>query len=76
MGIKSALFNSKTHFDVFSFKNAQYYKSLEIDFLFEMIIISRVFLRENDNTFEMIFFAKTRFKMIRKLLSFWGWQEG
>ena len=66
MGIKLALFKSQTHFNVFSFKNAQYYKSLEIDFLFEMIRISRVFLRENDNTFEMIFFAKTRFKMTRK----------
>ena len=70
MGIKLALFKSKTLFDVFSFKNAQYYKSLEIDFLFEMIRISRVFLRENDTIFEMIFFAKTRFKMTRKLLSF------
>ena len=70
MGIKLALFHSKTHFNVFSFKNAQYYKSLEIDFLFEMTRISRVFLRENDNTFEMIFFAKTRFKMTKRLLSF------
>ena len=70
MGIKLALFNSKTLFDVFSFKNAQYYKSLEIDFLFEMIKILRVCLRENDNLFDMLFFAKTRFKITRKLLSF------
>ncbi len=47
-----------------------------MNFLFEMIKILRVFLRENDNLFEMIFFAKTRFKMTRRVLSFRGGQEG
>ena len=61
--------------DAFRFEIAfQIFQRLILDLLedahFEMIRISRVFLRENDNTFEMIFFAKTRFKMTRKLLSF------
>ena len=45
-------------------------KSINIVFHFDMIRILRVFLRKNDKPFEMIFFAKTRFKMTRKLLSF------
>ena len=45
-------------------------KSIEIGYHFDMIRILRVFLRKNDKPFEMIFFAKTRFKMTRKLLSF------
>ena len=38
------------------------------DINFDMIRVLRVFLRENDKLFEMIFFAKTRFKNDKKII--------
>ena len=38
------------------------------DMHFDMIRVLRVFLRENDKLFEMIFFAKTRFKNDKKII--------
>ena len=43
-------------------------KSINIVFHFDMIRVLRVFLRENDKLFEMIFFAKTRFKNDKKII--------